>query len=86
MDGNGNENQAANVEGRAVDTVILTYDRATDHLDIGGHASSLDKMLDMLSRAQRVLEARWRMQQLQVMQQQAADAALAAKVRETIRH
>lgn len=63
-----------------LDTLVLTYNPATDHLDIGGAFSSVDKGLDMLSRATRSLEARWRLEQIAALQQRAADAALAQRV------
>lgn len=53
-DGNGN---GAPPQGdELVDTIVLTYNRRTDHLDIGGTAASLDLMLDMLGRARRAIE------------------------------
>jgi hypothetical protein len=67
------------------DTIILTYDRGADHLDIGGTANSLDLMLDMLGRATRAIEGRWRVERAIELQQQfkqaAADQALAAAIR-----
>jgi hypothetical protein len=67
------------------DTVILTYDRGADHLDIGGTAQSLDLMLDMLGRATRAIEGRWRAERAIELQRQLkqaeADAALAAAIR-----
>jgi hypothetical protein len=67
------------------DTIILTYDRGADHLDIGGTAQSLDLMLDMLGRATRTLECRFRAERAIELQQQlkqaAVDAALAAAIR-----
>jgi hypothetical protein len=67
------------------DTIILTYDRGTDHLDIGGTAGSLDLMLDMLGRATRAIEGRWRAERAKELQrelkQTAADQALAAAIR-----
>ncbi len=79
-DGSENSNGERGVERQAVDTLVLTYDRATDHLDIGGHCNSLDLMLDMLGRASRVLEAQWRAQQVQAMLQQRAQAAATADI------
>lgn len=63
-----------------LDTLILTYDRAADHLDIGGHFNSVDLGLDMLARATRALEARWRMEQIAALQNAAADAALRTRL------
>ncbi len=81
----GNVNGERGVERQAVDTLVLTYDRATDHLDIGGHCNSLDLMLDMLGRASRVLEARWRAEQVQAMLQQRASAAATQQILEDIK-
>lgn len=70
-----------------VDTVVLTYNRETDKLDIGGHANSVDLMLDMLHRATRALEFTQRKAQaLEIQaaaQRQAEDAAIAAALRKT---
>lgn len=77
-DGNGNGDGAA--RDVKLDTLILTYDRATDHLDIGGAFNSIDLGLDMLARAKRALEARWRMEQIRAVQQAAADAAIAQRI------
>ena len=82
---NGNENRERGVERQAVDTLVLTYDCATDHLDIGGHCNSLDLMLDMLGRASRVLEAKWRAEQVQAMLQQRAQAAATQQILEDIK-
>ncbi len=75
----------AGVEHHVVDTLILTYDRATDLLAVDGKCNSLDLMLDMLGRATRVLESRWRREQLALLQeelrQQAQNAAIAAALR-----
>lgn len=68
------------VEHQVVDTVVLTYNRATDHLDVGGHAESLDLMLDMLGRATRVLEMKYRQQAALQFAQQQRDAAQAAAI------
>jgi len=80
--GNGGEH---GVESRSIDTLILTYDRATDVLEVGGHCNSLDLMLDILSRATRVLESRWRQQELQRIMQERADAAQAAAIAASLR-
>jgi hypothetical protein len=69
---NAHDNGEHGVERREVDTLILTYDRALDHLDIGGHCNSLDLMLDMLARARRVLKSKWKQQELAVMMQRRA--------------
>ena len=83
---NGNPTENGHgVDSRSIDTLILTYDRATDRLEIGGHANSLDLMLDMLSRATRVLESKWRTERAiemqRALQQAARDAAIAAQIR-----
>ena len=52
------ENGEKPTDSTKLDTVVLTYNRETDHLDIGGIANSLDLMLDMLGRATRALEQR----------------------------
>ncbi|HKC69971.1 MAG TPA: hypothetical protein VKB60_00045 [Terriglobales bacterium] len=68
-----------------LDTVVLTYNRATDHLEIGGAAYSIDLMIDMCGRAIRALEARLRAQQAmqlrETLLQQARDAAIVADMR-----
>lgn len=84
-DGSDNGNGERGVEHQVVDTLVLTYDRAADHMDIGGKCNSLDLMLDMLSRATRVLEARWRAEQVQAMLQQRASAAATQQILEDIR-
>jgi hypothetical protein len=63
------------VEQHTVDTLILTYDRAADHLEVGGKCNSLDLMLDMLARATRVMEHRWRAERINELRQQLADQA-----------
>jgi len=47
-------------DGKTVDTVVLSYDRATDRMEIGGDVVSLDLMLDMLGRATRTMEKQYR--------------------------
>jgi hypothetical protein len=85
VDGPDNANGERGVEHQAVDTVILTYNRATDHLEVGGKANSLDLMLDMLGRATRAVEKQKRMEdalELQAkMAQQARDQAIAEELR-----
>lgn len=84
MSGNDNNGEHG-VEHIPLDTLVLTYDRVRDHLEVGGHCNSLDLMLDMLARATRVLEAKQRPENAIALQQQirqaAADAALAASLR-----
>lgn len=79
------DNGKHGVEHRALDTLILTYDRATDQLEVGGHCNSLDLMLDMLGRATRVLESEWRQQELQRIMQERADAAQTAAIAASLR-
>jgi predicted DNA-binding protein (UPF0278 family) len=78
MEGNGNGNGETRP---ALDTVILTYDRVRDHLEVGGACNSIDLMLDMLARATRVTEQRWKLQAMEQFRAQAAEAALAEQVR-----
>lgn len=84
-EGNGN----GSVQARAVDTIVLTYDRATDHLDVGGKFNSIDLALDMLGRARRALEFEQKKQQAiemqQALRQAAADQAVAEALRNTKR-
>ena len=67
------------------DTVVLTYDRGADRLEVGGACNSLDLILDILGRATRMMESKWRAERAVELQQQlkqaAADAALAAAIR-----
>lgn len=81
--GDGDGVQRTQVE--LVDTVVLTYNRVTDKLEIGGTACSVDIMLDMLYRARRALEFTQRKAQALEIQaaarQQAEDAAIAAALR-----
>ncbi len=65
MPSDGNSGQGERDHGaseRVVETLLLTYDRATDHREVDGKCNSLDLMLDMLGRATRVLESKWRIQ------------------------
>lgn len=73
------------VEHQKVDTVVLTYNRATDHLDIGGVAESLDLMLDMLGRATRNLEAKFRQQKALELQQAIAQAQRDQAIADAVR-
>jgi hypothetical protein len=72
-------------ESRSVDTVILTYDRGRDLLDIGGRAASIDLMLDMLGRATRTLEAKLRVQNALQLQQEMAEQARAQAIAASVR-
>jgi hypothetical protein len=84
---NGNPTRKDNgVESRPVDTVILTYDRATDHLDVGGTFNSVDLALDMLERARRALDAKLRLQQALALQQQLAEQRQNAAIAESLRN
>ena len=80
------DDRAAGTNGGAaardvkLDTLILTYDRGRDHLEIGGYVNSTDLMLDILARATRQVEARWRMEQIRAVQQAAADATLSQRI------
>lgn len=69
-----------------VDTVILTYNRRTDHLDIGGTAASLDLILDMLGRARRAIEFQQRKAQALEIQAAAVRAAEDARIAAAIRN
>ena len=70
------DNGESGVEHIPVDTLVLTYDRARDHLEIGGKCQSLDLMLDMLARATRTLEGQLRAQRAIELQQQLRQAAV----------
>lgn len=65
------------------DVLILTFNRETDHLEIGGECNSLLLMLDILGRAQRCLQQKWeteeRMKTLVHFQDAARTAALVGK-------
>ncbi len=78
-------NGESGVEHRPVDTLILTYDRAADHLEVGGHCNSLDLMLDMLGRATRVLENRWRVERINELRQQLADQARTQQILDRVK-
>lgn len=69
-----------------VDTIVLTYNRRTDHLDIGGTAASLDLMLDMLGRARRAIEFQQRKAQALEIQAAAVRAAEDARIAAAIRN
>jgi hypothetical protein len=78
-------NGESGVTSRAVDTLILTYDRATDRLEVGGNCNSLDLMLDMLGRATRVLENKWRVERVQELRQQFADKARTQAILDSVK-
>jgi hypothetical protein len=86
MDNGKNSKGESGVTPTALDTLVLTYNRATDHLEIGGACYSLDLMLDMLGRATRVLEARQRIENAKAMQAELAQAARDAAIAEQIRN
>jgi hypothetical protein len=84
----------ANHNGRdaeliAVDQLVLTYDRVHDKLEIGGKCNSIDLMLDMLARAVRTLETKYRADRAvelgRQMAQAAAEQAIADQVRRSTR-
>jgi hypothetical protein len=81
----GKSNGERGVEHVPLDTLVLTYDRVHDHLDVGGACNSLDLMLDMLGRATRVLEYKQRAEKAIELQQQlrqmAADQVVADAIR-----
>ena len=78
------DNGESGVEHIPVDTLVLTYDRARDHLEIGGKCQSLDLMLDMLARATRTLDGQLRAQRAIELQQQLRQAAVNAAIAESI--
>ncbi len=78
-------NGESGVEHRPVDTLILTYDRAADHLEVGGKCNSLDLMLDMLARATRVLENRWRVERVKDLRQELADQARTQAILDSVK-
>src|SRR5258708_30263562 len=63
------------VEHQLVETVVLTYNRATDHLDVAGKFNSIDLALDMMARATRALEKEKRIQDALELQQRMQAAA-----------
>lgn len=85
MDNGNSASNNGDVKATAVDTIILTYDRAADHLNVGGKANSLHLMLDMLGRATRVVEDMYRLEKAREVRAQllrdAQDAAIAASLR-----
>jgi len=80
-----NDSGERGVEHVPLDTLVLTYDRARDHLEIGGKCNSIDLMLDMLARATRVLEAQQRAQNAIALQQQMAARAREIHIAESLR-
>lgn len=84
--GDGNGNGAAAPSSPQLDTVVLTYDRAADRLEIGGHAHSFDLILDMLARATRMTEFQVRKQQALEIQAAAREAAENARIAAALRN
>lgn len=82
---NGKGNGAQVTDNEMVDTLVLTYNRATDNLQIGGHANSLDLMLDMLARATRQVEFEQRKAQALQIQAAALRAAEDARIAAALR-
>lgn len=74
------DNGAHELGGRPADTMILTFDRVADHLEIGGSCNSLDLMLDMLGRATRALETRYRREQALLFKQDTEEAQRVARL------
>lgn len=70
MDDGHNGNGGGGGEKFVLDRLVLTYDRARDHLEIGGKVNSTHLMLDMLGRATRVIEQQLRSEQVIQLQQQ----------------
>lgn len=81
---NGNADGVESTQPELVDTVILTYNRATDHLTVGGKCSSLDCVLDMLHRATRLHEHKWRLERMAEYQKQAAEIARTQAILESM--
>lgn len=69
-----------------MDTIILTYNRRTDKMDIGGTAASVDLMLDMIGRARRALEFTQRKAQALEIQAAALRAAEDARIAAALRN
>lgn len=85
MDDGHNGNGGGGGEKFVLDRLVLTYDRARDHLEISGKVNSTHLMLDMLARATRVIEAQLRGEQAiqlqQHMQQMVRDQQVADALR-----
>jgi predicted DNA-binding protein (UPF0278 family) len=85
----GTPTNGQDAEVIALDTLVLTYDRVHDKLEIGGKCNSMDLMLDMLARAVRTLETQYRAQRAvelgRQMAQAAQDQAIADQVRRSTR-
>jgi hypothetical protein len=81
-----NGNGESGVTHIQLDTLVLTYDRAKDHLDVGGKCNSLDLMLDMLARATRTIEAQLRTQHALELQQRLHQAAKDQAIADAVRN
>lgn len=84
-DGNGT-GKSSGVESREVDTVLLTYDRATDRLGIAGHCNSLDLMLDILARATRTVKNKWKTERTLELREQLRQQADAQRIADSLRN
>lgn len=56
-----------------IDELVLTWDRMTCRLNIGGRISSIDAALAMLAQAKRVFETQQRMQTVAAIKAQAEE-------------
>ena len=79
------ENGKSTERAIPLDTVTLTYDRATDHMDVGGTFNSLDLALDMLARATRALEAKMRIAQAVELRATLADQARTQAILDSVK-
>jgi hypothetical protein len=86
LDGDKNGNGEHGVTHTPLDTLVLTYDRARDMLEIGGKCNSLDLMLDMLGRATRVLEGKLRAENAIALQNQLRQAAIDRQIADSLRN
>lgn len=82
---NGGRRDDDTAEVFVLDRLVLTYDRARDHLEIGGKCNSLDLMLDMLARATRTLEAQLRAENAIKLQQQMREIARGQEIAASLR-
>lgn len=84
-DDSGAGNGASHGETFVLDRLVLTYDRARDHLEIGGKVNSLDLMLDMLARATRTIESQLRAENAVKLQQQLVQARREQEIADSLR-
>jgi len=77
----GNSN-GDGVQQDNVDVLTITYHPDTDKMEIGGACFSLNRMLMMVERAHRQLDAQWK---IVFMQEQQATAGEQARVQEIMR-